>query len=130
MDFDIHMGSEDAGGNIVSHSPKLIDEIIYQGFGLFGARGVGVRRPSSFPCIAVERKLGDDKDFTIDVGQCGVHFAIFVIKNAQAGDFSSQPLRFSLAVAVGDAEQDHKAFADTADYLIVDGYGSVGDSLN
>ena len=67
MNFDVHVGTEDAGGDIVSQPAQLFDKIVDQGFGLFGACSVGVGRPSAFPRIAIECELRDDQNAAADL---------------------------------------------------------------
>ena len=46
-------------------------------------RGAGEAGAPAFR-IGVERKLGDDEQSTADCGQIQIHFAVFILENAQA----------------------------------------------
>ena len=129
VDFYIHVGAKDAGGDSVAHPPQLFAKIVYQRFGLFGSGGGGEGRPSPLPRVPVQSELGDDEKGTAHVVDGQIHFARLVLKQAQAGRFVCQPVRFFGRIAVGHAQQDDvTAFNLAGDTAVYRDFG-LGNSL-
>ena len=129
--LDFHVGGEDA---CLHRARELGTQLLYKAF-VEGDRdggrsGADVGGSVAFFGLGVEGELGDDEEGSTDVLDGLVHFAFFVIKNAELDEFLDGPLEVLLGVVVGDAEQDEEAMADGPYDLVVDGDLGLGDSLD
>lgn len=68
MNFDVHVGGEDAGGDGEAVLAELAGEVLDEGFGVLGVGGVGEGGAAAFAGVAVEGELGDEEDGSAYVG--------------------------------------------------------------
>ena len=91
MDFNLHHRAEYAGFDALDpFGTEAIAEIVDERRGLFWTRGLHIRRTALAFSIRVERELRDHKDAAAHVEDRAIHLALFVIKDAQDGNFAGQ----------------------------------------
>jgi hypothetical protein len=71
VNFHLHHGPKEAGGNGQTLLAQLVNQIVNQRFGLFGWGGIGERRPSALPRIPIQGKLAYDKYSPTALGLMG-----------------------------------------------------------
>lgn len=89
---------------------KSLNELFVKRNRDFRTRRATVGRAIAFFRAGEERELADEKNVGLDVLNGAIHDAGFVVENAQANDFSTEPLDIFGGVGFFDGEQDEQAF--------------------
>lgn len=128
---DVHVGTELASGDgFAEEVAEGLAEGLVEGFGVCGGSGTEEGGSVAFFGGGVEGELGDDGGLAVDVEEGGVHFAVAVFEDAEAGDFSGKPVDVAGCVGLFDTEENEEAKFLIGDEVIVDGDGGLGDPLD
>lgn len=118
---DLHVGLKHSCSHFERRrGTGTFNKIFVESFGLFGAGGLIEARTASAAGVGVESELGNDEEFTGDVENAVIHFAIGVLKNAQVDDLLKQPVGVGLRISLAHPEQHQQAFANSTGDLMVD----------
>ena len=80
--------------------------------------------------VAQQGKLRNQQHFSAHILNGEVHFAVFVLKNAQARDFVCAIDHIVFAIAVFHAHEHQIARTNRGDFLFVHGYARVRNPLH
>lgn len=92
-------------------------------------RGSEKRGSIAFFGGGVEGELADHDDVSGDVPDTQIHFPLGIFKNAQLGNFSTQPIDVGGVVEFLDAEEDEQAVLDGGDGFAIDADVGGGNAL-
>ena len=75
-------------------------------------------------------KLTHDQYLAVDLLYILIHYAVFVVENAECGGFSGQPIGGFAIIVVGNAEENHQALIYAGRHFAIDADGGVFDALD
>lgn len=123
MDFDEHLSTKLPHLDAADASlPQAIGKMIHKRCGDIRQCGPDKAGSTPFSAVSVERELGYQKGFSIDIEDREVGFSRGIGKDAQVGDLGCQAIGFSLPIIMTCTQENHQTRADGAD-----GLASYGD---
>ena len=130
-EFDFHICAKCARDNgLAGQGGELGDEVLVKRYGRFVAGGVDIRGAVAFLVTREQGKLAHDQYLAVDLLYVLVHYAVFVVENAECGGLAGQPIGGFAIIVVGNAEQDHQALIYAGRHFAIDADGGVFDALD
>ena len=130
MDFNLHIGSENAALGRQALFGEQIEKALVQALGNRGWGGLDKAGAAALATVAVQGKLRDGEHATADVEHRAVHFALVVGEDAQVSALFSAKAQRLLVVARAEADEQDQALADLAAELAIDVDAGVADALD
>ncbi len=94
------------GDGLAELGGEFLAEGVVEWFGNGWVGGVEEGGAVAFFGGGVECELADDEDFSCGIEYAEVHFILIIRKDAEAGDFSAEPLDIRDVVSGFDSEKD------------------------
>lgn len=130
-EFDFHICAKSARGNgFAGQGGELGNKVLVKRNGRFVAGGVDVRGAVAFLVAREQGKLTHDQYLAVDLLYILIHYAVFVVENAECGGFSGQPIGGFAIIVVGNAEENHQALIYAGRHFAIDADGGVFDALD
>ena len=130
-EFDFHICAKCARDNgLAGQGGELADEVLVKRYGRFVAGGVDIRGAVAFLVTREQGKLAHDQYLAVDLLYVLVHYAVFVVENAECGGLAGEPIGCGAVVIGRDAEEDKQALINVGRNFTIDGGGGVFDALD
>ena len=94
------------------------------------AGGVDIRGAVALLVTREQGKLAHDQYLSVDLLYVLVHYAVFVIENAERGGLAGEPIGCGAVVIGRNAEQDHQALIYAGRHFAINADGGVFDALD
>ena len=126
----LHVGAEFSRTHFLAQGRReVLAEALVQGDGDLVPGGTDVRWAVSFLGRGVQGELADDQNVASRVEDGAVHYAVFIVKDAEVHDFLAEPVDVFLSVCFLDAYQYQQTPSDGRLAMSVDGHRCVCGAL-
>ena len=130
MDFDLHVGTEDAALGRQTLCGEQVEKALVEALGDRGWGGLDEAGAAAFAAVAVQGKLRDGEHAAANVEHRAIHLALVVGEDAQVSALFSAEAQGLVVVARAKADEQDQALADLAAELAIDVDASVADALD
>ena len=129
VDLYLHVSSKLSSGYCQSSSPQHIEKPLVERYRDLRASSVNERRAPPFHRVPIEGELGYHQHRSARFLQPKVHLALAVAEQSEAGDLLGHPIYLRRRVAMGEPDQQTKAWSDRAGHSTVDPDRCLGNPL-
>ena len=126
---DLHVGAENAGGDVSPALPQHIDVVLVQRPRQTRFCRVTEARPIASRSVCRQGELRDDQNAAVDVHDRAVHRLQRVGKNAKRQSLRRQPFRLRFGVVAEHPEEDQQTVVDLRHGIAIDGDRCAGNAL-
>ena len=130
MDFDLHVGTEDAALRRQALFGEQVEEALVEALGNRGWSGLDEAGAAALAAVAVQGKLRDGEYAATNVEYRAIHFALVIGEDAQVSALFSAEAQRLVVVARTEADEQDQTLANLAVELAIDVDTSVADALD